>query len=113
MTKLPQAEREEKLELRRRALAASDGVFVSTDALARAARSAQPTRRSRPERRLGRDGRGRRRRVGRAGAPEQGAVTIGYFSGTASHDVDFLEAAAGVLEALTPFPPRDCSSSGR
>jgi len=103
MTKLPQPEREEKLERRRRALVASHGVLVSTEALARAAGALNPHVAVLSN--VVSDG-----MVAAANAalarrePEAAAVTIGYFSGTASHDADFLQAATAVLDVLAALP---------
>jgi glycosyltransferase involved in cell wall biosynthesis len=85
-----------------RTLAAVEGVVVSTDPLAAAAGALNPRVAVVPNvvsAEMVRAG-----EAARAGADRRRPTTIAYLSGTPTHDVDFLEAAPAVLDALERFP---------
>jgi glycosyltransferase involved in cell wall biosynthesis len=84
-----------------RTLAAVDGVVVSTEPLAAAAAALNPRVVVVPNvvsAEMVRAG-----EAARAGADRRRPPTIAYLSGTPTHDIDFLEAAPAVLDALERF----------
>jgi glycosyltransferase involved in cell wall biosynthesis len=84
-----------------RTLGAVDGVVVSTEPLAAAAARVHPRVAVVPNAVSADMVRAAdEARAARAG----GALTVAYFSGTPTHDVDFAEAAPAVLGALERFP---------
>jgi hypothetical protein len=102
---LPPAERrlhEETIAGIARTLAAVDGVVVSTKPLAAAAAAVNPRVAAVPNvvsAEMVRAG-----EAAHAGADRRRLTTIAYLSGTPTHDIDFLEAAPAVLDALERFP---------
>lgn len=90
----------EKQRLQERTLAGCDGATVSTEPLAESARERNREVEVVPNvvtRAMIEAGASARRGGG-------GPVTLGYFSGTATHDKDFAEAADAVLHVLATRP---------
>jgi glycosyltransferase involved in cell wall biosynthesis len=101
-TKIPLEDRLRKFESRRRAMAACDAVVVSTDSLRAAALEVNSHVAVIPN--CVSSAMVEHADAARATRPRSGPPVLAYFSGTASHDIDFLEAADAVADLLDEQP---------
>lgn len=113
--RVPETVRHDRgIDRQRQTLDLSAAVTVSTESLRRVAALMNPRAAVLPnvvsEELVSRSDAALERRVS---GPRDGGVAIAYFSGTATHDLDFLEAAGAVLWILRTYPAARFLAVGR